>query len=166
MQITGNFKAPRHWPLCDSPVQWPVTRKMYPFDDVIMIRISYHVIPDGATVIYKCLRNGRADTDFVFTWKQPCRKLWSWSYLGNIYSWYSFRYYMNLQCLSHLWTYKIPLRKYDITFGHPCPGLISLWDLNPRYTTSATPLLGARLSILHGVAILGILKRSDDVKMP
>ena len=33
----GNIKAPRHWPLCrDSPHKWPVTRKMFPFDDVIM----------------------------------------------------------------------------------------------------------------------------------
>ena len=29
-----NIKAPRHWPL--SPDKWPVTRKMFPFDDVIM----------------------------------------------------------------------------------------------------------------------------------
>ena len=39
-----NIKAPRHWPLCgeihrgpvNSPHKWPVTRKMFPFDDVIM----------------------------------------------------------------------------------------------------------------------------------
>ena len=35
------IKAPRHWPLCgeftgDRWIQWPVTRKMFPFDDVIM----------------------------------------------------------------------------------------------------------------------------------
>ena len=32
------IKAPRHWLLCvgNSPHKWPVTRKMFPFDDVIM----------------------------------------------------------------------------------------------------------------------------------
>ena len=37
----NHIKAPRHWPLCgeftgDSPHKWPVTRKMFPSDDVIM----------------------------------------------------------------------------------------------------------------------------------
>ena len=43
-QIKENIKAPRHWPLCgkfpgppvNSPNKWPVTRKMFPFDNVIM----------------------------------------------------------------------------------------------------------------------------------
>ena len=48
-QIKVNIKAPRHWLLCgeftgdrihrgpvNSPHKWPVTRKMFPFDDVIM----------------------------------------------------------------------------------------------------------------------------------
>ena len=43
-QIKGNIKAPRHWPLCGEftgdrwipRLKWPVTRKMFPFDDVIM----------------------------------------------------------------------------------------------------------------------------------
>ena len=43
-QIKENIKAPRHWPLCvknspgpvNSPHKGPVTRKMFPFDDVIM----------------------------------------------------------------------------------------------------------------------------------
>ena len=49
-QIKENFKAPRHCPLCgeftgdwwippgtgEFPAQRPVTRKMFPFDDVIM----------------------------------------------------------------------------------------------------------------------------------
>ena len=37
-QIKENIKAPRHWPLCgNSPHKWPVMRKMFPFDDVIMV---------------------------------------------------------------------------------------------------------------------------------
>ena len=40
-----NIKAPGHWPLLwgihrgpvNSPHKWPVTRKMFPFDDVIMM---------------------------------------------------------------------------------------------------------------------------------
>ena len=39
-------QTPRHWPLCgeflpgtgEFPHKWPVTRKMFPFDDVIMIK--------------------------------------------------------------------------------------------------------------------------------
>ena len=39
-----NIKAPRHWHLCgeitavtdEFPHKWPVTRKMFSFDDVIM----------------------------------------------------------------------------------------------------------------------------------
>ena len=39
-----NIKASRHWPLCgqftgdrrNPPHEWPVTRKMFPLDDVIM----------------------------------------------------------------------------------------------------------------------------------
>ena len=44
VQIKENIKAPRHWPLCGEFIgdRWsprtkrPVTRKMIPFDDVIM----------------------------------------------------------------------------------------------------------------------------------
>ena len=40
-QINENTKAPRHWPFLgssvDSPHKGPVTRKMFPFDDVIMV---------------------------------------------------------------------------------------------------------------------------------
>ena len=38
-QIKENIKAPSHWPLCgavNSPHKWPVTRKMFPFEYVIM----------------------------------------------------------------------------------------------------------------------------------
>ena len=35
----GNIKAPRHWPLCG---EWPVTRKIFPFDDVIMVYCVRH----------------------------------------------------------------------------------------------------------------------------
>ena len=38
-QIKVNIKAPRHWwGSVNSPHKWPVTRKMFPFDDVIMIK--------------------------------------------------------------------------------------------------------------------------------
>ena len=39
-QIKGNIKVPRHWPLCveftGDRDKGPVTRKMFPFDDVII----------------------------------------------------------------------------------------------------------------------------------
>ena len=44
VQIKENIKDPRHWPLRWSPVnpphKGPVTRKMFPFDDVIMLCIT------------------------------------------------------------------------------------------------------------------------------
>ena len=51
-QIKENIKAPRHWPLCgeihrwpvNSPHKWPVTRKMFPFDDVIMETICWGLV--------------------------------------------------------------------------------------------------------------------------
>ena len=44
-QIKENVKAPRHWPLrgefnrwpVDSPHKGPIARKMFPFDDIIMV---------------------------------------------------------------------------------------------------------------------------------
>ena len=50
-QIKENIKAPRYWPFVrgihrgpvNSPHKWPVTRKMFPFDDVIMkITVTSH----------------------------------------------------------------------------------------------------------------------------
>ena len=43
-KVKENIKSPRHWPLCGAftgdrwipPHKWPVTRKMFPFDDIIM----------------------------------------------------------------------------------------------------------------------------------
>ena len=35
-----------HWGPMNSPHKWPVTRKMFPFDDVIMVN-SVFVAPDG-----------------------------------------------------------------------------------------------------------------------
>ena len=50
-QIKENIKAPRHWPLCgeftgphrwpvNSPHKWPVRRKLFPFDDVIILQAT------------------------------------------------------------------------------------------------------------------------------
>ena len=44
VQIKENIKAPRHWPLCGEftgPHKWPVTRKMFPFHDVIMMSCDF-----------------------------------------------------------------------------------------------------------------------------
>ena len=49
-QIKENIKAPRHWRLCwrihrwpvNSPHKWPVTRKVFPFDDVIIFHPKTH----------------------------------------------------------------------------------------------------------------------------
>ena len=46
-QIKENIKAPCHWPLCgeftgtgEFPHKWPVTRKMFPFDDITMTPLT------------------------------------------------------------------------------------------------------------------------------
>ena len=42
VDMEENIKAPRHWPLWgDSSHKGPVTRKMFPYDDVIMIKWTY-----------------------------------------------------------------------------------------------------------------------------
>ena len=48
-QIKENIKAPRHWPLGGESTgnKGPVTRKMFPFDDVINILQGYLTVPIG-----------------------------------------------------------------------------------------------------------------------
>ena len=60
-QIKESIKAPRHWPV-NSPHKWLVTRKMFPFDDVIMHRslmMTYELINSLASercgVYFKCM---------------------------------------------------------------------------------------------------------------
>ena len=69
-----NIKAPRHWPLCGEPVifphKWPVTRQMFPFDDVIMV---WHWLPLWG--LYPCVPS-------VCQFSAPHLKIWgtrSWS---------------------------------------------------------------------------------------
>ena len=58
----GNIKAPRHWLFVwgihrwpvNSPQKWPVTRKMVPFDDVIMTTINNNNYKRTVTE-YHCL---------------------------------------------------------------------------------------------------------------
>ena len=69
-QIKENIKAPRHWPLCGeftgSPHKWPVTRKMFAFDDVIMGVKQTGVMTSGSyactgDIGHRCIRNSTAD---------------------------------------------------------------------------------------------------------
>ena len=58
-QIKENIKAPGHWPLCggihrgpvNSPQKGPVTQKMFPFDDVIMLNENIQTFVCGRTFI-------------------------------------------------------------------------------------------------------------------
>ena len=44
LQSEENIKAPRHrWPV-NSPHKGPVTRKKFPFDDVIMYSLGYNFL--------------------------------------------------------------------------------------------------------------------------
>ena len=40
LRATGHCKGNHRWPV-NSPHKWPVTRKMFPFDDVIMISCKF-----------------------------------------------------------------------------------------------------------------------------
>ena len=59
VQIKENIKAPHHWPLCgeftgdvNSPHKRPVTRKMFPFDDVIM-NFHLHALYSNCSMCYR-----------------------------------------------------------------------------------------------------------------
>ena len=52
-----------HWSPVNSPHKWPVTRKMFPFDDVIM---DYLHCPESDTNGLQC---------------NHCRRNWHWSWL-------------------------------------------------------------------------------------
>ena len=70
VQIKENIKAPRHWPLwrginrwpVNSPHKGPVTRKMFPLNDVIMIFLQWP-LPPAVFVAYRVLV-----VAFYFTW--------------------------------------------------------------------------------------------------
>ena len=75
VQIKENTKAQRHWPLwgaihrwpVNSPHKGPVTRKMFPIDDVIMDMFSVFV-----WFIFTYLRGG-GGVDFPFQWRHNGR---------------------------------------------------------------------------------------------
>ena len=61
-QMKENTKAPRHWWPVDSPHKRPVTRKMFPFDDVIML---YKNPFDETKSWFPCLPHERKMFDFL-----------------------------------------------------------------------------------------------------
>ena len=64
-QIKEDIKAPRHWPLCgESPHKWPVTRKMFPFDDVIMCDVPDAIFCSWCIVLPQTIQN-RSGTHVV-----------------------------------------------------------------------------------------------------
>ena len=76
-QIKENIKASRHWPLCGNspvtggfPAQGPVSRKMFPFDDVIM---DFMNVPHTALGNYACLINRL----ILWKWGQP--NVWNYA---------------------------------------------------------------------------------------
>ena len=96
-QIIENIKAPRHWPLCGTgpPHKWSVTRKMLPFDDVIMFEChmsSQVIAPWILHWIFPCKGPGmRKSFPLVMTspWylvitATECDLLQSWTYLSDL----------------------------------------------------------------------------------
>ena len=72
-QINENFKAPRHWPLWANPPvtggfpsKGSVTRKMFPFDDVIIFK-GYPVFVRRAGLLW-------SHQDFEWRWSVPLFK--------------------------------------------------------------------------------------------
>ena len=64
--IKENIKAPRHWPLCGE-FTWPVTRKMFPFDDVIMYSFVTKSIywSTWSSQLFNTLRSGQDERHFA-----------------------------------------------------------------------------------------------------
>ena len=57
--ITENIEALCHWPLCgEFTGEWPVTRKMFPFDDLIMGQVSWYSINMHCSFIDRILPKG------------------------------------------------------------------------------------------------------------
>ena len=63
-EFKEKIKAPSHWPL-GGPHEWPVTRKMFQFDDVIMI--NFIGLPRLTTGVLKSL-----DISSTVWGKPPC----------------------------------------------------------------------------------------------
>ena len=84
VNIKENNKGLRHWPLWgnppvtgSSPHKGPVTRKMFPFDDVIMCRSVY--IPWTACIGYQC------STTSVHAYENMLGQIMMTSSNGNIF---------------------------------------------------------------------------------
>ena len=103
-QIKENIKAPRHLPLCgnssgpvNSPQKGPVTRKMFPFDDVIMGIVSRwetlacHMISFYAKLPTKTGGGLWRRTTPRFRWvsrKNESDARWSWTWNNlQVHSW-------------------------------------------------------------------------------
>ena len=87
------------WPV-NSPHKWPVTRKMFPFDDVIMwrkIRARCNVIYLCITTYWEPLWNFAHSTAVILSWsvqniRRICWLKWMlWTNESLSYAWISFR---------------------------------------------------------------------------
>ena len=87
-QIKENIKAARHWPFMwvihrwpvNSPHKWPVTRKMFPFHDVIMWWIMF--IDEHKLNLRLCLWSSNLQSKNVTLCKQFGRRRLIISYIG------------------------------------------------------------------------------------
>ena len=98
VQIKENMKAPCYWPfvqgihwwLVNSPHKWPVTRKMFSFDDVIMSHATPTVTSHGALNDGNChltipVNRGRCAHDALFhTFIISIFKLTHWGWATHI----------------------------------------------------------------------------------
>ena len=97
VQIKENIKAPRHWPLCGEftggrripPHKWPVTRKMFPFDDDVIMR------EDDTSPITCCLVS-RAQSP-----SKPVSMLSGWGHTWCVFSEFKSEYDLFAKFCTH-----------------------------------------------------------------
>ena len=66
----------------NSPHKWPVTRKMYPFDDVIMLKVSAHSNSWATRIMWESFQRCNAYHGDVMAWK---RFLHYWPFVKEIH---------------------------------------------------------------------------------
>ena len=98
-QIKENIKGPRHWPLwstVNSPHKGPLTRKMFLFDDIIMIQaITCWQVRLSDCICAKTIEMGEISAP-IGIW-YPWAMAWPFLLLQPQY-WYAYSVYMYQVC--------------------------------------------------------------------
>ena len=130
-----NTKAPRHWPLCgeftwDSPHKWAVTRKKFPFDEVIMWLnfTSSSFIAFMPCIYFKWCQNNMCETIIKHR-----KSIWVIIIKCAAYIWYQRDYFCQ-------WTKGCFLMCYA-SFYHFEILYYELWQFKRYWNTQNQPML-------------------------